>query len=114
MPVERQETRSVPADSFQTEAEALTTLALTLSPKKPGPTLDHRSFLCSLNRPHRQDPQCMVMDETLHGVSEKVKNFAMIWLVDITQVPDFTKVRTWGQSFWVRRSHCSSVPPGNE
>lgn len=34
----------------------------------------------------------MVMDDTLYRVSEKVKNFAMIWKVDITQVPDFTKV----------------------
>lgn len=32
------------------------------------------------------------MDETLYGVSERVKNFAVIYLVDITQVPDFNKV----------------------
>ena len=36
----------------------------------------------------------MVMDDTLFRVSEKVKNFAMIWKVDNTQVPDFTKVRS--------------------
>jgi hypothetical protein len=36
----------------------------------------------------------MVMDDTLYRVSEKVKNFAMIWKVDVTQVPDFTKVST--------------------
>ncbi|CAD6568696.1 MAG: Thioredoxin-like 4A [Cyphobasidiales sp. Tagirdzhanova-0007] len=41
---------------------------------------------------HSYEPQCMVMDETLFKVSEKVKNFCMIWLVDISQVPDFTKV----------------------
>lgn len=34
----------------------------------------------------------MRMDETLYGISEKVKNFAVIYLVDITKVPDFTKV----------------------
>lgn len=34
----------------------------------------------------------MKMDETLYGVSERVKNFAVIYLVDITQVPDFNKV----------------------
>lgn len=34
----------------------------------------------------------MVMDETLRKVTEKVKNFAIIWKVDITEVPDFTKV----------------------
>lgn len=34
----------------------------------------------------------MIMDETLHSVSERVKNFAIIWKVDISEVPDFTKV----------------------
>ena len=41
---------------------------------------------------HDWDSQCMKMDETLNGVSEKVQNFAVIYLVDITQVPDFNKV----------------------
>lgn len=40
------------------------------------------------------DSTCMKMDETLYGVSEKVKNFAAIYLVDIKQVPDFNKVST--------------------
>jgi hypothetical protein len=45
-------------------------------------------------RPFRrsQNDDCMVMDETLLKVSEKVKNFAIIYLVDISQVPDFNKV----------------------
>ena len=47
-------------------------------------------FACLVT--HTQDPQCMVMDETLYKVSEKVKNFSMIWLVDLSEVPDFTKV----------------------
>jgi hypothetical protein len=34
----------------------------------------------------------MIMDETLLNVSERVKNFAVIYLVDITNVPDFNKV----------------------
>ena len=34
----------------------------------------------------------MVMDETLFGVSERVKNFAVVYLVDTTQVPDFNKM----------------------
>lgn len=34
----------------------------------------------------------MKMDETLFNISERVKNFAVIYLVDITQVPDFTKM----------------------
>lgn len=42
---------------------------------------------------HDWDSQCMKMDETLNSVSEKVQNFAVIYLVDITQVPDFNKVR---------------------
>ena len=42
---------------------------------------------------HDWDTQCMKMDETLYGVAEKVQLFAVIYLVDITQVPDFNKVR---------------------
>ena len=42
---------------------------------------------------HDWDSQCMVMDETLYSVAEKVQNFAVIYLCDITEVPDFNKVR---------------------
>ena len=42
---------------------------------------------------HDWDSQCMTMDETLYSVAEKVQNFAVIYLVDITEVPDFNKVR---------------------
>lgn len=41
---------------------------------------------------HDWDSQCMTMDETLYSVAEKVQNFAVIYLVDITDVPDFNKV----------------------
>lgn len=34
----------------------------------------------------------MQMDETLYKVSEKVKNFATTYLVDITKVPEFNKM----------------------
>lgn len=34
----------------------------------------------------------MKMDETLFGVAERVKNFAVVYLVDTTQVPDFNKM----------------------
>jgi hypothetical protein len=44
------------------------------------------------------DDQCMKMDETLFGVAEKVQNFAVIYLVDITEVPDFNKVRIFFDS----------------
>ena len=42
---------------------------------------------------HDWDTQCMVMDETLYSVAEKVQNFAVIYLCDITEVPDFNKAR---------------------
>lgn len=38
---------------------------------------------------HDYDPQCMKMDEVLFGVTDKVQNFSVIYLVDITKVPDF-------------------------
>ncbi|KAH0835475.1 mitosis protein DIM1-domain-containing protein [Lanmaoa asiatica] len=41
---------------------------------------------------HDWDAQCMTMDETLYSVAEKVQNFAVIYLVDITAVPDFNKM----------------------
>jgi len=31
----------------------------------------------------------MQMDEVLYKVSEKIKRFAVVYLVDITKVPDF-------------------------
>lgn len=31
----------------------------------------------------------MRMDETLSSVADKIKNFAVVYLVDITEVPDF-------------------------
>lgn len=41
---------------------------------------------------HDHDSECMAMDETMYGVSEKVQNFAIMYLVDITEVPDFNKM----------------------
>jgi len=38
---------------------------------------------------HDWEPECMKMDELLHSIAFKVKNFAVIYLVDITEVPDF-------------------------
>jgi len=38
---------------------------------------------------HDYDSACMKMDELLYKVAELIKNFAVIYLVDITQVPDF-------------------------
>lgn len=56
---------------------------------------------------HDWDPSCMRMDEvsldswffnlifsfqTLYKIANKVKNFAVVYLVDITEVPDFNKM----------------------
>lgn len=41
---------------------------------------------------HDWDPACMKMDEVMYSIAEKVKNFAVIYLVDITEVPDFNKM----------------------
>ena len=34
----------------------------------------------------------MVMDETIAGAANKLKNMAVFYLVDITKVPDFNKM----------------------
>jgi DIM1 family U5 snRNP protein len=49
---------------------------------------------------HDWDGQCMTMDETLYSVAERVQNFAVIYLVDITEVPDFNKVSGCGYFFY--------------
>ncbi|EFN51050.1 thioredoxin domain 2 [Chlorella variabilis] len=38
---------------------------------------------------HDYDDTCMQMDEILAGTVERMKNFAVIYLVDISEVPDF-------------------------
>jgi len=38
------------------------------------------------------DATCMVQDEVLASIAEKVKNFAVIYLVDIDAVPDFNSM----------------------
>ena len=49
--------------------------------------------LCSCRRfGHDWDPTCMKMDESLYSIAEKCKNFCAIYLVDITEVPDFNKM----------------------
>eukprot|EP00798_Chlamydomonas_sp_ICE-L_P028257 gene28257-31362_t len=39
---------------------------------------------------HDQDDHCMQMDEVLAGTSDLIKNFAVIYLVDLSEVPDFS------------------------
>ncbi len=38
---------------------------------------------------HDYDPQCMQMDEVLFNTAEMLKNYCVIYLVDIKEVPDF-------------------------
>jgi DIM1 family U5 snRNP protein len=38
------------------------------------------------------DATCMQMDDTLASIAEDVKNFAVIYLVDIKEVPDFNEM----------------------
>ena len=42
---------------------------------------------------HDYDKECMKMDELLYSVAEKLENFAVIYLVDITETPDFNEVK---------------------
>ena len=41
---------------------------------------------------HDEEATCMRMDETLASVADDVKNFAAIYLVDTTEVPDFNEM----------------------
>ena len=41
---------------------------------------------------HDHNPTCMLMDEVLCGIAEDVKNFAVVYVVDITEVPDFNEM----------------------
>lgn len=38
------------------------------------------------------DEQCMKQDEVLYRIADKCKNFAVFYLVDIDEVPDFNKM----------------------
>ncbi|QPG76979.1 U4/U6-U5 snRNP complex subunit dib1 [Brettanomyces nanus] len=38
------------------------------------------------------DPDCMLMDEILYKVSESISQFAVIYLCDIDDVPDFNEM----------------------
>ncbi|KAJ6500710.1 mitosis protein DIM1-domain-containing protein [Mycena sanguinolenta] len=63
---------------------------------------------------HDWDSQCMTMDETLYSVADKVANFAVIYLCDITEVPDFNKMYELYDPCTVMffyRSVMSLVPP---
>lgn len=42
------------------------------------------------------EPECMIMDEILYQISEKIKNFAIVYLCNIDRVPDFNKMYDLG------------------
>lgn len=39
-----------------------------------------------------EEPDCMVVDEILYLLSEKIKNFGVVYLCNIDQVPDFNQM----------------------
>lgn len=41
---------------------------------------------------HDYDEQCMLIDESLRSVAELTRNFAVVYVVDITQVPEFNEM----------------------
>ena len=41
---------------------------------------------------HDWDPECMQQDECLFSLSHRLSLLAVIYLVDITEVPDFNKM----------------------
>lgn len=51
--------------------------------------LNEESRVVVLRFGHDWDETCMQMDEVLAGTAEQIKNFAVIYLVDLTEVPDF-------------------------
>lgn len=51
--------------------------------------LQEENRLVCIRFGHDYERECMKMDELLYKVAEKVKDFCIIYLVDITEVPDF-------------------------
>ena len=41
---------------------------------------------------HDYDSECMKMDECLYRIADKIREMAVIYVVDITEVPDFNKM----------------------
>jgi DIM1 family U5 snRNP protein len=41
---------------------------------------------------HDDNKTCRIMDEVLYALSEDVRNFAVVYLVDISLVPDFNEM----------------------
>lgn len=54
--------------------------------------LQETSKLVVIRFGHDGNRSCMQMDEILYQIAYSVQNFAVIYLVDITQVPDFNNM----------------------
>ena len=52
--------------------------------------LNEESKVVVIRFGHDWDTTCMEMDEILFGIADDVKNFCSIYLVDLSEVPDFT------------------------
>jgi DIM1 family U5 snRNP protein len=57
-------------------------------------TEDERLVVIRFGRDQNED--CMVQDEVLYQVAERVKNFAVIYVCDLDEVPDFNTM--YGES----------------
>lgn len=51
---------------------------------------DERLVVIRFGRDH--DPDCMRQDEVLYKIADRVKNFAVIYVCDLDQVPDFKQM----------------------
>ncbi|KAJ3426081.1 hypothetical protein M0813_20153 [Anaeramoeba flamelloides] len=54
--------------------------------------LDENDKVVIIRFGHDWDEDCMQMDELLYSIAEKIKNFAVIYLVDIDEVDDFNQM----------------------
>ena len=67
-------------------------LTRSIHPNQPEPNPNHHQEedrVVAIRFGSDADPTCMVMDEALSKIADAVKAFAVIYLVDLTQVPDF-------------------------
>lgn len=39
-----------------------------------------------------EETECMILDEILYSISEKIKNFGVVYLVNLDRVPDFNQM----------------------
>ena len=51
---------------------------------------DERLVVIRFGRDH--DPDCMRQDEVLYKIADQVKNFAVVYVCDIDEVPDFNQM----------------------